>query len=91
MDLHRRHLSVAAELGPPSTWYIPTSAGARSAGTQGRLRPRIVVEEFLEIQKEMGITIVVENMPWSSFSHFTAPGDLDLRGLGLALDIDTPP
>lgn len=88
MDLHRRHLSVAAELGA-TIYVVHPDLRRRSV----RWDPKVAsvlessFEEFLEIQKEIGVTIVVENMPWSSFSHFTAPGDLDLRGLGLALDI----
>ena len=31
--------------------------------------------------------VVVENMPGAGQSHFTHPGDLDLRGLGLILDV----
>ena len=39
------------------------------------------------MQEETGMTIAIENMPFTRRSHFTAPGDLDLQGLGLALDL----
>jgi sugar phosphate isomerase/epimerase len=42
---------------------------------------------LLAWQDEFGIDIVVENMPGAGMSHFTHPGDLDLRGLGLILDV----
>ena len=44
-------------------------------------------ETLLEWQAEYGVEIVVENMPGAGQSHFTHPGDLDLRGLGLILDV----
>ena len=44
-------------------------------------------ETLLEWQDELGVEIVVENMPGAGQSHFTHPGDLDLRGLGLILDV----
>ena len=42
--------------------------------------------ELEEYQRELGVRIAVENMPGVGFSHFGAPGDLDLGGLGLILD-----
>ena len=42
--------------------------------------------ELEDYQRELGVRIVVENMPGVGFSHFGAPGDLDLGGLGLILD-----
>ena len=43
--------------------------------------------ELRGLQDELGVTIVVENMPFRGHSHFTAPGDLDLQGLSLAFDV----
>ena len=40
-------------------------------------------ETLLAWQDEFGVEIAVENMPGTGMSHFTHPGDLDLRGLGL--------
>ena len=34
----------------------------------------------------MGVPVAVENMSVAGCSHFVAPGDLDLQGLGLVLD-----
>ena len=42
--------------------------------------------ELEEYQRELGVRIVVENLPGVGFSHFGAPGDLDLGELGLILD-----
>ena len=39
-----------------------------------------------ELQRSYRVTIAVENMPGRHSSHFTGP-DLDLAGLGLALDV----
>jgi len=88
MDLHRRHLSVAAELGA-TVYVVHPDLRRRSVRWDGKVASVLEssFEEFLVLQDEMGVSIVVENMPWSRFSHFTAPGDLDLRGLGLALDV----
>jgi sugar phosphate isomerase/epimerase len=88
MDLHRRHLAAAAELGA-TIYVVHPDLRRRTVHWD----PKVVsileaaFEEFLGLQEETGVSIVVENMPWSKFSHFTAPGDLDLRGLGLALDV----
>ena len=88
MDLHRRHLAVAGELG--ATIYVVHPDLRRRPV---RWDPKVAsalessFEDFLKLQEETGVSIVVENMPWSRFSHFSVPGDLDLRGLGLALDV----
>ncbi len=42
--------------------------------------------ELEEYQRELGVRIVVENMPGVGYSHFGGPGDLDLGELGLILD-----
>ncbi len=88
VDLHRRHLAVAAELGAHLYVVHPD--------LQRRQRPwdrRVVYalessfEELAELQDEFGLTIAVENLPFVRHTHFYAPGDLDLKGLGLALDV----
>ena len=38
------------------------------------------------IRDQLGLPVAVENMAESDCSHFCAPGDLDLQGLGVALD-----
>lgn len=88
VELHRRHMSAAAELG--SHLYIV------HPDLQPRWRlwdPRVAdalqrsFAELRALQEEIGLEVAVENMPIASHSHFTAPGDLDLQGLGLALDV----
>jgi sugar phosphate isomerase/epimerase len=87
VELHRRHMEVAAELG--ATLYIVHPDLHRRPRPWN---PKIAAalehsfEELRALQDELGLDVAVENMPMSRHSHFTAPGDLDLRGLGLALD-----
>ena len=88
VDLHRRHLWAAAELG--ATLYVV------HPDLQRRKRPwssRVAASlersfaELRVLQDELGVTVVVENMPFRGRSHFTAPGDLDMQGLSLAFDV----
>jgi sugar phosphate isomerase/epimerase len=88
LDEHRRHLDAALEIG--ATLYLvhpderpePTWPDAAVVGALERS-----FDALRELQNETGMPIVVENMPGAGCSHFTAPGDLDLRGLGFALDV----
>lgn len=88
VDLHRRHLYVAAELGAflyvvhPDLHHRPRPWNQKVVASLHR-----TFEELRELQDEVGITIAVENMPHVRQSHFTAPGDLDLKGLSFALDV----
>lgn len=88
LELHRRHLAVAAELG--ATLYVAHPDWTPEPRPHD---PRIVAAlersfvELLTLQEETGVPIVIENMPGTGCSHFTAPGDLDLQGLGLLLDV----
>ena len=88
LDEHRRHLEASAEIG--ALLYVvhpdwrPESARATppwSPSSTARSR------RCVAWQDELGVEIVVENMPGAGMSHFTHPGDLDLRGLGLILDV----
>ncbi len=88
IDLHVRHMTAAAELG--ATLYV------LHPDIQPRVRPRNnriaatlqrALGELREVQDKLGVNIAVENMPFTGRSHFTAPGDLDLEGLGLAFDV----
>lgn len=88
VELHRRHLTVAAELG--ATLYVvhPDLQHHKrlwSPRTAARLERSFA--ELRALEDELGVTIVVENMPFQGRSHFTAPGDLDLQGLSLAFDV----
>lgn len=88
VDLHRRHLAVAAELGA-HLYVVHPDLQKRPP-----LRDRAVVyalesafEDLALLQDEYGVTIAVENLPFHRHTHFSAPGDLDLKGLALALDV----
>jgi sugar phosphate isomerase/epimerase len=88
LELHRRHLAMAAELGATAYVVHPDSTPEprpRDPAVVAALERSFV--ELLTVQEETGVPIVVENMPGAGCSHFTAPGDLDLRGLGLVLDV----
>ena len=87
MDLHRRHMWVAAELGA-RLYVVHPDMQRRARGWNPRIAASLerAFEEFSALQDEIGLPIAVENMPFSRHSHFIAPGDLDLKGLGLALD-----
>jgi len=88
VEEHRRHLGLAAELG--ATLYLvhpdwrPEGAGRDPAVVEALRRS---FDALRELQDETGVLIVVENMPGVGCSHLTAPDDLDLRGLGFALDV----
>jgi len=88
LDVHRRHLEASAEIGAHLYVVHPD--------WRPETRPRdpaVVVqlgrsfETLSAWQDELGVEIVVENMPGTGHSHFTHPGDLDLGGLGLILDV----
>ena len=89
LDEHRRHLEASAEIG--AHLYVvhpdwrPEVAGARDPAVVAALGRSL--ETLRGWQDELGVDIVVENMPGAGHSHFTHPGDLDLRGLGLVLDV----
>lgn len=87
LAVHRRHLEAAAEIGAEKYVVHPDYQGCRAPRDQ-----RVVdaltrtFAELEEYQRELGVRIVVENLPGVGYSHFGAPGDLDLGGLGLILD-----
>jgi sugar phosphate isomerase/epimerase len=88
LDEHRRHLEAAAGIGarlyvvhpdwrPEGADHDPAVIEALEASYR----------ELVEIQAETGVEVVVENMPGVGHSHFTRPGEIDLQGLGLILDV----
>jgi len=87
IDLHRRHMWVAAELGA-RLYVVHPDMQRRAQGWNPKVAASLerAFEELSALQHEIGLSIAVENMPFHKHSHFIAPGDLDLRGLGLALD-----
>jgi sugar phosphate isomerase/epimerase len=88
LEVHRRHLAVAAELGA-RVYVVHPDLQRRYKGWD----PRVVktlessFEELAVLQEESGVIIAVENLPFVRHTHFRAPGDLDLHGLGLSLDV----
>jgi sugar phosphate isomerase/epimerase len=88
LDEHRRHLEAAAEIG--ATLYLVHPDWRPEPGPRDGAVVAALTRSFdalLELQRTTGVPIVVENMPGIGCSHLTAPGDLDLRGLGFALDV----
>ena len=88
LDEHRRHLEASAEIG--ALFYVVhpdwrPEVTPRDPAVVAQLDRSF--ETLLVWQDELGVEIVVENMPGTGMSHFTHPGDLDLRGLGLILDV----
>jgi sugar phosphate isomerase/epimerase len=87
VELHRRHLKIAALLG--ATVYVVHPDRKEALGPRSNLMAANLQRSFAELcvlQDTLGIPIAVENMPTMGLSHYAAPGDLDLCGLGLALD-----
>jgi sugar phosphate isomerase/epimerase len=78
---------VAAELGA-RLYVVHPDMQRRARGWNPKVAASLerAFEELSALQHEIGLSIAVENMPFHKHSHFIAPGDLDLRGLGLALD-----
>lgn len=88
LDEHRRHISAAAELGARLYVVHPDlQRRQRSWDRRSVYNLESAFEELAVLQEETGLSIVVENMPFTRHTHFRAPGDLDLKGLGLALDV----
>jgi sugar phosphate isomerase/epimerase len=88
LEAHRRHLEVAAALGA-RVYVVHPDLQRRFKGWDTRVVKILQAsfEELAALQEEYGVTIAVENLPFVRHTHFKAPGDLDLRGLGLSLDV----
>ena len=88
VELHRRHLKISAILGATLYLVHPDRQRKRQARQPAVITAlRRSFAELRAYQEEYGVPIVVENMPFTGLSHFTAPGDVDLCGLELALDV----
>ena len=88
LDEQHRHLEASAEIGALLYVVHPDwrpQVAPRDPAVVAALGRSL--ETLLEWQAEYGVEIVVENMPGAGQSHFTHPGDLDLGGLGLILDV----
>lgn len=99
IDAHRRQLEAAAEVG--ALLYVIHPDVAPRPYRKGRDERVLAAldasfRDLEELQREVGVRIVVENMPAPGHSHFTlrshlacslpTPGDLELGELGFCLD-----
>jgi sugar phosphate isomerase/epimerase len=87
-DMHRRHMTAAAELGArlyvvhPDSHVRQRINNPAAAAAFGH-----ALEELRTLQQQTGMHVVVENLPFSWLSRYTNPTDMDLEGLGFALDV----
>jgi sugar phosphate isomerase/epimerase len=88
LDEHRRHMEAAAGLGA-SLYVVHPDLQRRWKGWDSKVQCTLEAsfEQLARLQQEYGMTIAVENLPFVRHTHFHAPGDLDLKGLGLSLDV----
>lgn len=88
LELHRRHIEAAGELGAHLYVVHPDlSPHPRPWNKKVVLQLQRTFEYLRGLQEEYHVEVAVENMPFSRRSHLTAPGELDLRGLNLVLDV----
>jgi len=88
MDLHRRHMTAAGELG--AALYVVHPGTHLRRRLRGRAAFAVIehtLDELRGLQRETGVRVVVENLPFSWLSRAAVPAALDLEGLGLALDV----
>jgi sugar phosphate isomerase/epimerase len=81
-------MTAAAELG--ASLYVVHPHLRRRPNPRDPMMAAVVqhsLDALRDIQDELGLSVVVENMPTFRQSYFTSPGLLDLDGLGLALDV----
>ncbi len=88
LDEHARHLEAAAAVSARlyivhPDWHPEVTP--RDSVVVAALERSYA--ELYDMQDGLGLEVVVENMPGAGHSHFTQPGDLDLQGLGLILDV----
>jgi len=87
MQVHKRHIAVAAELGcglyvvHPDVQRKPRVRSNRVVATMQK-----ACEDFTALQEEYGMPIAIENLPVARHSHFVAPDDLDIAGMHIAFD-----
>jgi sugar phosphate isomerase/epimerase len=88
LDEHRRQLAVAGELGA-RVYVVHPDLQRRWKGWDPKVVRKLEesFDDLARLQEEYGVTIAVENLPFVRHTHFRAPGDLDLKGLGLSLDV----
>ena len=90
LEEHRRHLAVAGRARRARLRRAPRPAAPVQGVGRARRRGRSRAPSRQLAAAAGGVrrsTIAVENLPFVRHTHFRAPGDLDLRGLGLSLDV----
>ena len=86
-DVHRRHAEAAGEVDALCYVVHPDAVpGASNVGAPALAALRRSLAELEGVQRSAGVRIAIENMLDCGASRFSAPGDLDLGSLGLALD-----
>jgi len=85
--VHAAHLAAAAEVGAV-VYVVHPDYSRAPRGRDERIREALQrsVADLEVLQAETGVTVTVENLAGADHSHFAAPGDLELGGLGLTLD-----
>jgi sugar phosphate isomerase/epimerase len=87
-EVHRRHMEVAAEYGA-HLYVVHPDLQPRPRPWSRKIAAHLErsFAELRVLQDELGLCVAVENLHLANRSHFTAPGDVDLQGLSLALDV----
>ncbi|MFA4965475.1 MAG: TIM barrel protein [Thermoleophilia bacterium] len=87
LDVHRRHLEAAAEVEALVYVAHPDWDGAPVRYDRAVVAAlQRTIADLEGLQREIGVRVVLENMPGRGMSHFVAPGELELGELGLLLD-----
>lgn len=86
VNLHRRAIEASAAAG--ATLYVihPGYTAWSFCWRDAMQALDQSLQELSPLQEELGIRLAVENMPKSDWLFFHEPG-LDLRGMGLVLDV----
>jgi sugar phosphate isomerase/epimerase len=86
VDMHRRHIEAAAEMGAVLYNAHPDETAVRGAPRDPAVVEALqrTISDLEAAQRETGVRIAMENIAIES--HFMAPGELDLGELGLTLD-----
>jgi sugar phosphate isomerase/epimerase len=88
LETHRRQMELAAELGA-RLYVVHPDLQTRPGRWNHRVAAALErsLAELRILRDELGLPVAVENLFPANRSHFTTPGDIDLQGLGLTLDV----
>lgn len=86
VNLHRRAIQASSNAGAELYVIHPGFSSWGSCRQRALHSLHQSLEELVPLQEDLGICLAVENMPRSDWLFFNEP-DLDLHGLGLALDV----